>query len=258
MPSITVPLADAKHLAAALLPHISTDLVTPVLTGFQVAGKYAVATDRYTVARYDLTNVLVGADEVPEPIWFPRAALAWVKTIGQASLLYDFATGRYHVRFSSVKHERYESSDYVQVEVIWMGGEDEPNFEEVHLLRRFTTRGARGNFPSVDRLFEQFLPGETAVIGLGAEQVEKFTAYAKFANRPAPIKITFPRANATGNKLMPSLVEIGQRFKGLIQPNIILDNAGYGVDLAAENVARDAEAAGKRADTKPADTEGGE
>lgn len=256
MTTFTLSLVDAKHLAAALIPHISTDDVTPVLTGAQVVGKYAVATDRYTVGRFDLTNMLVGTDELPEPLWIPRAALAWIKSIGFASLV-DSAYINYRVRLTYIRHEKYEAEDLFRVEVMWRATKPEAE-DETHLLRTFRTVGARGNFPPLARLYEGFIPGEVSVIGLGATHLDKFTTYARYVDRHQPIRVTFP-APSTTTKLQPLLIEIGNRFKGLLQQNLIVNHEAFGHDLAAANLAAHVEAERQRADSKSAETtEGGE
>lgn len=231
MQQFTVSLPVAKQLAQALLPHIGRDAVTPVLggiiTGGERFGQHAFASDRYTVGRFDLTNLF--SDEPTGEVWVPREALYAVSVLGKASLLYGNLVSSYHVTFRTGQENR-EWVTTVTVEYRPESGE-----RIMHWMRVFGARGADGNFPPVDRLFESFIPGEVMRVGLGYEHLAKFRPIER---NGMPLRITMPQ-EAKGNRAAPILIESGQRFKGLIQPNIIFENGmtGFGKDIAMENLA---------------------
>jgi len=237
-----MPLLDAKRLAAALLPHIDKDRITPVLNHVvfrpgSEGGVFAYSSDRYTIGRYDLTNIV---DEVPGDMMIPRHVLSAVAVLGKATLPRDL--DQYRIEF-----EQFDSPSgftYFSATAVWHNADE---MEDTHWQRRWDVlpfRGGSDRFPPVEKLFAEFIPGEVSVIGLGPEQLEKFTGYAR-ATRFTPIKVTLAATGEGRNRLAPHLIEIGDRFKGLIQPNLLLSNTGYGTDLAAENVKRAAAEAEK-------------
>ncbi len=229
MDRIVMPLSVAKEMALMLLPHISTDGVTPVLTGAYIDGQYAYATDRYTVGRYDLTSLL-GEGRSETPIWIPREALAILRTIGKASLRWGNRMDSYHAIFETVKESG--STAYTTLEIEWRPVSGHP---EVHWMRVFNANGATGNYPPVARLIDGFIPGEQMRVGLTPHHVAKFTSTQ--GRNPQPMRVTMSNAPATNKKSGgPILIEVGLRFKGLIQPSIILDGFGYGADIAMDNL----------------------
>lgn len=54
--AIDMPLHRAKRAAQAILPHVGTDDVTPVLTAAQFTNGHLVGTDRYSVGRIRLSS----------------------------------------------------------------------------------------------------------------------------------------------------------------------------------------------------------
>lgn len=240
MQSFTLPLLAAKQLAQALLPHVSRDDVTPVLGGIVLGGErfgqYAFASDRYTVGRYDLTNLFT--DEPTGEVWVSREALSAVRALGPATLLHGkHAFPDYHVTFRTGQHKR-EWTTAVEVEYRPASGES-----DIHWMRVFGARGADGNFPPTDRLFETFIPGEVMRVGLGFEHLAKFRPLER---NGMPLRITMPKPS-TGNKAAPILVESGARFKGLIQPNLLFTGSngesGFGPDIAMDNLKAEQEKA---------------
>src|SRR5690606_16766995 len=94
-------------------------------------------------------------------------------------------------------------------------------------------------------LFDGFKPGEVSKVVTNGAQVGKFSNFSRLYS--ANIRLTMPRAG--DNKLNPILVEVGNRFKGLIQPNLEFGNE-FGADLAEQNRVRNAaEAEKKESDT---------
>lgn len=238
MSSLVLPLLDAKQMSHALTPHASRDGFTPTLTMIAVGGDhgpFAYATDRYTVGRYDLTNIIIG--EVPaEPFLIPAKALAAVGSIGPASLPDPGGMSDYTVRF---EESEQGSIRFVTVTVLFrMEFEGEEIFVP-RWLRTWATVSKPGNFPPVWNLFDQFLPASRERTHLGGDHLSKFTGYAK-AYRLGAIRITLSAAKSEGVN-GPVLVEIGNRFKGLIQEYRVLDHDRFGKDLAEDNRSKDEE-----------------
>ncbi len=238
MPSVMMGLLDAKQLAAALVPHASRDDVTPVLTQIALGGEhgqYAVATDRYTVGRYDLTNVVIG-DMPTEVVLIPWHALAALRTLGKATLPNNIDMLNYRVVFDTLTVGKLT---YLQAKVLW---HDEALGDMVHWMRTWLIPSSYGNFPPVAKLFRGVKAGGSQV-NLGPEHVTKFTGYAKTINSSMRVTLTEGTNEA---RLSPILVEVGKRFKGLIQPYRPLDADQFGPDLLAENAKLDAEAEGEQ------------
>lgn len=245
MEQFTLPLLAAKQMAQALLPHVGRDDVTPVLTGVLVGvgenRQYAFATDRYTVGRFDLSNLYT--EEPTGEVWVHHKALSAVAALGKATLLdSDSNSTSYHVTFRTGKDELMRWTTTVTVEYR-PDSERVPN--QIHWMRVFGALGADGNYPPVSRLLESFLPGEQMRVGLSYEHLAKFRPTER---NGVPLRITLAKTpTGPGAKLSPILVESGTRFKGLIQPALLLNEAGYGEDLAMANRLRDEEAQAKAA-----------
>lgn len=240
MSTLTLPLLDAKELSKALVPHVTRDNITPILTHIVVGGDYgsfAYATDRYTIGRFDLTNIIVG--EAPaETFWIPGAALAAVGNIGDKSLPDNMiALSEYRVQFERIQLSE-KSAAHFQVTVLSpsMEKDQEGVFYPVW-MRTWRVPSNPGNFPPLAKLFTDFLPSEREVIHLQAEQLSKFTSYAKTYKYIGLLRITMT-APSGGRNVAPILVEIGNRFKGLVQESLVLDPKGFGRDLGADNKAR--------------------
>lgn len=236
MTTATLSLLNVKEMAKALLPHVSRDNVTPVLGGISLGGErhgqYAVASDRYTVGRFDLSGLLKG--EPDGELWIPLSALYWASRLSKSVLIHD--TSEYTVRFSTSPTKRDKDGKLLDpaqcVVTVWHN--TRRGRMQVHLLRTFRALGADGVFPPVTRLFESFLPGEISRVGLSPEHIAKFTSMGKSA-----LRVTFPAGTDTKPAdRAPILVESGTRFKGLIQPYTSWSSSEYGVDLANENKAR--------------------
>lgn len=239
MPRFTMPLLDVKNMALALLPHVSRDQVTPVMTHVALGGdngQFAYATDRYTIGRYDLTNIV---DDLPdEEMLIPWQTLAAIRSLGKAVL--PFEQHQYTVEF-----EKFTSAtgiSYVQVLVMWNVETGDETLSDCHYVRMWQVSKSYGNFPAVRKFFADFLPGKVERIALGGDHLGKFTGYAKAYGADA-MRITLADTSDGRSRLAPHLIEIGPRFKGLIQPYTLFDTQDprYGRDLAADNKKADEE-----------------
>ena len=237
MPGITLTLHDAKRMAAALVPHISKDAVTPVLGGVVLGGKrgnFAYASDRYTVGRYDLTNVVIG--DMPEDDFFiPKTVLSAVRSLGPATLPNEIVMENYQLRIETLE---VDNLTYIVAKIMWRY---EDGSDMVHWMRTWhsPTNDKRrpSTFPAVDRLFAEAYPGAKRWrTHLGAEHLEKFIGYARLVS--SPIRLTMTGPSNSGKEDSPIVVEIGTRFKGLIQPIMVMDHHGFGADLVMDNATR--------------------
>lgn len=233
MPAIALPIHDAKDMARALLPHVSREKYGPPALGgvyIDAASQYAYATDRYTIGRYDLTNIPLGTPP-GEAMWIPSEALSAVARLGRGTLLHE-SWLHYRVVFDVNK-----PGVTLRVE---RSLPDEPVASpDLEYLRKFLSVGSPDKFPPVSRLFDQFVEGEVSRVALTPEHMDKFSAYQK----TNPMRIVFPAPGSETIRGKAILVEMGRRFKGLIQP-VLLTNKGFGADLAADNRQRaDAQAA---------------
>ena len=212
----TYPLADAVTAASAVLPHVSKDDVTPVITTALVSCDAWVATDRFTVGRYAITRPHEGplADiaENPNRIMVPREAVEWVAKIALKKLRQWPAAG--YALTISQDMEELEGGHLREGDVtvsIVLGGKVErsQSFEPV-----------RGNFPPVERIIENWKPAtDVAVQSLGPVQLEKITAFAKRAYPEMPVLME--PGHSESDKPGPMRVTIGS-LVALLQPNMAL------------------------------------
>lgn len=228
MDRIVMPLSVAKDVARALLPHAGHDNVTPTLTGVYFDGQFALATNRYTVGRYDLTNLL--ADESTDGgVWVPREALASVLTVGKTTLRWGNRLQDYVVIFETVKESG--STAYTSVEIEWRPESGTP---EVHWMRVFNANGATGNYPPVGNLIDRFQPGEQMRIGLSPSHLAMFVSPNRRDRNPMRVTMSAPVVDKTKSG-GPLLIEVGARFKGLIMPSHLFRPEDFGRDIAMEN-----------------------
>ena len=236
---ITLPLFEAIEACAAVLPHASTDDVTPVITCASITGDRIVATDRYSVGTFKLSHQL----DDGAAIMLPLDALKWVARIVTKHLIDDprlMALDSYTVTI-----EAPESTTPGRPPKFWPGvkpvtGASAAGLAEaqawrdkqvvavsveskqhgVEMLRKF--RPVFGNFPPVGRLIDEHKPSrEHPTVALGPRQLEKFTGYAKKYHRDAALKFTLS-ATDNPNKPGPVFITIGDKFVGLLQPNLLL------------------------------------
>lgn len=254
MTSLVLRLNDIKMLSAAISPHISKDNVTPVLTHAVTGGRfgnYVVASDRYTVGRYDMTNII---DESPEEEFFiPGVALKAIAAIGPASLPNEIAYDYYRVHLEYLEVGKLH---YLQARVVYVEGDEAPM---THWMRTWLIPGSSRfpmKFPSVDKFFESALSEPMEKVTLSGKHLEKFIGFARLNSDI--IRVSSTKNVGTDNQhASPVLVEIGPRFKAFIQPMTAFSADGFGPDLLALNAQRIAEEQAKEEDTtKPEDEVG--
>ena len=254
MPVIRMPLIVAKDMAAALLPHASRDKWERYRPLGQVAvgiteSQFAFAADRYTLGRFDLTNV---ATEWPDkPMFIPRDLLSVIGTLGSATL-YDDLT-KYEVVIEVGENPTAEKRNghkwEAALKVRLLDGDTPP---QLHYLRVFRAMDQTLQHVPMNRLFEEWVTGDEVNPRtlIDPTHLGKFAGFARRDRRP--MRITLPANPPLGEgKHSPLLIEIGQRFKGLLMPFSARGIYEFGPDLAADNRARIE--ASKHADPDPTD-----
>lgn len=228
---------EAIEACSAVLPHISKDDVTPVITCAQIQGNAIRATDRFTVAEHELSESLDDGT-----LMIPRDAVNWIARIVTKHLLHHPTAGGYTVTI------RGNDPD------IYAGTLDphEPNLPEGEFATRTEARGGilhefrespirvtvdsrdggteamrafrpiHGTFPPVGRLLTEFKPSaDVAEVALGPVHLEKFTTWARKWHREQPLRFELSAREGGGGKPGPIRVTYG-KFRGLIQPNLLL------------------------------------
>lgn len=232
MTTLVLRLDDMKELSTAISPHVSTDGVTPVLTGVVIGGRfgnYAFASDRYTVGRFDLANILDG-DAPEEDFFIPGVALKAIAAVGRTTLPNEIYYGHYRVHLEYLEVGKLH---YLQARIVWNDEGEEP--EMTHWMRTWLVPSSKGAFPSVHKFFERITSSPMARVVVNGAQLEKFTTYAKFKGEGMRISSTEGMDNKVAS---PLLIEIGRRFKALLQPMTNFSSDGFGADLLSDNATR--------------------
>lgn len=211
---LTLPIFEAIEACAAVLPHVSADDVTPVITVACITGDTITATDRYTVGQFKLSRSL---DE--GTILVPLEAVKWIARFVVKHLLghyYNSALTGYEVTIEAPDPTELKGPKINDHSVTVTVSSERHGVEA---LRKF--RPVVGNFPPVSRLFEAHKPAEAIpTVALGSMQLEKFTGYARKYHRDVPLRFTLSDTD-NPEKPGPVLIRIGN-FTGLLQPNLLL------------------------------------
>lgn len=216
--TVTLPLEVAIEAFAAVLPHASTDAVTPILCSVQlVPADDAVtlyATDRYTVGRFTVPLLTSDVDAMPatdhaEPFNIPTEAATWIAKTVTKTLRH--ANGA--VAYAVVIEDDAEAKTVTVSLVPELTGKP----ERAQAFERVT-----GNFPPVSRLFPEDEGAMPDVIGLSPQMLSRVIGYATKYHRRAPIRFSGTAQRDTGSaKMSPILASIGG-LTALIQPNLLL------------------------------------
>lgn len=242
MPTLVLPLIDAKLMASALVPHTARDEWTPGLSTVAVGihdGQFAYATDRYTCGRYDLTNV---ASQWPdERLLIPRDLLSAILTLGPRTLParyveYNAVIETYGEPLIGERAPSTRASLSIETKPVEESGEG-----EMHYFRVFSAPKTDLKYPPVGALFDRWIPGKPVrnPVILNPEYLARFTTYAHKVRRE--MRVTLPPRGAINGATSGVLVEVGARFKGILMPINPFKRhlESFGTDLAAENLARE-------------------
>jgi hypothetical protein len=209
MATLTLNLRHAKDALQAVIPHASTDDVTPTISAVSVVvGQdvgYFVTTDRYTVAKYTIDR------QPDEDFLLDLEAARWVARFNLRTLM----LGKNNPDAYSVEFVTSEDYTTVMIRVDKL----------VEAMRTFRA-GPKGNFPPVARLLEpheqgvaEMVTDDALTVGLGGQFIERFIAEAK--RQGVPAITTFQKGSAA--KPGPLFFRIGTHFTGLMQPTLILN-----------------------------------
>lgn len=239
MPTLRLPLLDAKLMAAALIP--LTDEWRNSALGTVAVGhpdsQFAVASNRYVAGRYDLTNV---ASIYPETLMLiPVDLLSALLTIGPKTLIE--APVQYDASIfvgSGPDGKKWQAQLTIALR-------DEDKEGPTHYMRVFNAVDQTLAFPPIARLFDQWVHGEEIVnpVVMNSEYLARFTTYARRVG--SLIRLSFPRRRSSSNGSDGVLVEVGTRFKGIIMPYLTTYNDAFGAyppDVNAERIAAEAAA----------------
>lgn len=202
----TFPYSDAVTGIAAVLPHASKDDVTAIITAVNVSPEFFTTTDRYAIGRYAHGAPIA---EDLAAIMLPRTAAEWLAKQTVKSLGFGTRDSLIGLRVTITAET---------IAIHWEGTRDEPL-----ALHRFARLA--GNFPPVGRLIDGWEPAADAYpVRLSAEFMARFsTSAAKLDGKAATFIIEFSKPGGySGDKPGPVRITIGERFSGLLQPNLIL------------------------------------
>lgn len=211
MNTITLPLPLALTAFGAVMPHVSTDPITAVITTIRIAPadgapiRYLYATDRYSVARYPLEEYSDKGDD-RETFLVPLAAAKFIRTLRPTVLL----AGRYEADKYNVTIWNDDTSVIVELS-------DEHSVLEQS--RRFLR--VKGIYPGVHRFFQ---PEDADTvkgveqIKIGVPQLTKLLAsHRAVTNRNTPVTLEFFQAKA-GVKAVAFHATAG-KFEARIMPH---------------------------------------
>ena len=250
--AVDLPLWRAKIAAQAILPHVSTDDVTPILTVAHIGGGYLTATDRYSVGRFTLqdqeepparnTDSRHGESEEhyqarledwraqhevryfaagqrttdTQEMLVPLDALRRISTLSSALL----PCGKVAEMTARVRIEAHEGQPHVREEYITYKWVDVILYEQDRAVLRQTFLGVTGMMPPVGRLLDEWVPAEEAgTLNFTSWNLAKMT---KFAGAREVIRLTAGKSTVAHHKLAPTRLEVGKDFVALLQPNLAL------------------------------------
>ena len=198
--TVTLPYTSAILAGAyAVALHTSKDDVTPIICTVRVSPRYFMATDRYSVGRFEHTPE--GDDG--EAVMVPRAAMEWLTKQSPKAL------GK--VQRDSMADVRVTfTSESVTLE----------EGEQTLAVQRFAP--VAGTFPPVGRLVDGAEAAtDGAAVNLNPRFMERFTKGAARVLEPhGALRMEFTKT-ANPDKPGPVIFSFGA-FKGLLQPNLIL------------------------------------
>ena len=213
----------------AVLPHASKDDVTPVIMGIRfTADGHIVATDQYTAGAYTFNR----CDVVAEPesgfdgFTLGRAGVLWLSKLKPITL----ALGKYSSQFYTVRFT--VENLVVKVDVVqngFGGDSQEGDFIDGGIVEASSTFPlVGGNYPAVMRLMpdDARLAAEEGIgsiaISLKTEFLVRIDKAVKvLTDRNGTAKFRF-LSTENPAKPGPVFVTVGDNFKALIQPNLLL------------------------------------
>lgn len=219
MSSYTLPLLEAQCAFASVLPFAAKNDVVPAICVVHVTTEgHVLTTDRYAVGRYKLDPKAETYNLPLESFTMPRDAAEWIAKIAAKDLQ------AHPSMYSVILTDPDDRAAGFKVEVTRGDGGGTLSEHTRSFYIDFST-----NFPPVDRLFPpspEDITDHTGETAYNAEHVLKFCAAAKviWGTRKGTDQVLRMRsiASAHPTKPGPTYITIGDRFDGLLQPQIIL------------------------------------
>lgn len=198
--TLTFSYDDAFAGIASVLPHASKDAMSPIICAVRITPDAFTTTDRYAIGQY--TH---GAPIHPDTdaVVLPRTAAEWLGKQTPKMLNRD---ARYLANAGAVT---------ITAESITITADG-----DTLAMHTFPVLG--GNFPPVDRLLNDWKPATDAQpVALKPEFVARFGVSAsKLIDKSAAYTLEFGHTDS--GKPGPVRFTIGDKFAGLLQPNLIL------------------------------------
>lgn len=215
MSTISVAYGDETVAGfAAVAVHMAKKTDSPVVAGVQVSGTHFLATDRYSLARF----------EYPATGGAGGASGASGADDGKVFVPFDVAVWLGKQTVKAVFGAAVDTSD---VRIVFT--DDSVSITGTDASKAVVSRSfepVRGNLPPVERLFEPDTygtpePAASVSVRLNAGFVERFTKSAKLltVGKSAPtVDMVVPAPGVSGK---PPVVRfsVGDRFEGLLQSN---------------------------------------
>ena len=214
--TVSIPLPQARDMAKAVLPHVLNDGKYPVMEHAVIRNGNVYATDRYTVIEYPLPDSRWSNDKGKVQHWddwegllyVPHAALKVISALTDKSL--TLARG-----YSDVAHVLIrEGAESTTVEIVTQSG------QTVH---NATFPVSVGNYPPVWDLIDKWQPQED-VAPAPMFKAEHFTKVTKVLAKDDVFTITPGRTANGAQPIPPAMIEVPDRFRVLIQPNLRVRN----------------------------------
>jgi len=226
--TVTYRFEELVNAVNAVLPHASKDDVTPVITGIRFDAEGALAaTDRYTVGAYKPEHVLVEADDAAtfDGFTLDRAGCVWLSKLRVAML-----SDKYLASFSVIRARVEDGTVTLSVHGTGFDPNGTHTFGEPSTVPEMTASFSTisGNYPPVVRLF----PDAEKLASREAMNVPVSLNTAFLIRIDKAVKAVGERGNGVArfqfmstdnpNKPGPVFVTVGDRFRALIQPNLLL------------------------------------
>ena len=226
--TVTYRFEELVNAVNAVLPHASKDDVTPVITGIRFDAEGALAaTDRYTVGAYKPEHVLVEADDAAtfDGFTLDRAGCVWLSKMRVAML-----SDKHLASFSVIRARVEDGAVTLSVHGTGFDPNGTHTFGEPSTVPEQTASFSTisGNYPPVVRLF----PDAEKIASREAMNVPVSLKTAFLIRIDKAVKAVGERDNGVArfqfmftdnpNKPGPVFVTVGERFRALIQPNLLL------------------------------------
>ena len=227
--TVTYRFEELVNAVNAVLPHASKDEVTPVITGIRFDAEGALAaTDRYTVGAYKPEHVLVEADDAAtfDGFTLDRAGCVWLSKLRVAML----SGGKGMVPFYVIRARVEDGAVTLSVHSTGFDPNGTHTFGEPSTVPEMTASfsAISGNYPPVVRLF----PDAEKLASREAMNVPVSLRTAFLIRIDKAVKAVGERGNGVArfqfmstdnpSKPGPVFVTVGERFRALIQPNLLL------------------------------------